>query len=154
MATFNPHKVISALPGVLEASSVYFVRTGAGIDMYVTDSTGSVAYKNNEVLVKTVGSALSTSGTVNLDFSTLTGTIQTIDVTGDITFTTSNISAGCTLELRISAGASDRNITWPSWLSFGEALPLVISAGKVLTIALRCTGTTDASIDAAAAISV
>jgi hypothetical protein len=41
------NKVISELPPVLEADAVYFVRTGEGFDMYVTDRTGSVAFRVN-----------------------------------------------------------------------------------------------------------
>ena len=41
------HKAIGSLPSSLEANAVYAVRAGAGIDMYVTDVTGSVAHKVN-----------------------------------------------------------------------------------------------------------
>lgn len=47
MATLKIHKVLSALPGTLEPNAIYFVRTGAGIDVYVTDSSGLIAYKHN-----------------------------------------------------------------------------------------------------------
>lgn len=40
-------KVVSALPGVLDPDTVYFVRVGTGFDTFVTDSTGSVAYSQN-----------------------------------------------------------------------------------------------------------
>jgi hypothetical protein len=40
------HKVVSSLPVVLEASSVYYVRVGTGFTQYITNSTGTVvAYK-------------------------------------------------------------------------------------------------------------
>lgn len=45
--TLQIHKVVSALPDPLEADAVYAVRTGAGFDLYVSDSTGSVAHKLN-----------------------------------------------------------------------------------------------------------
>lgn len=48
MSTLKTHKVLSALPGTLEPDAVYFVRTGAGIDVYVTDSSGLIAYKHND----------------------------------------------------------------------------------------------------------
>lgn len=42
------HKVVAALPTPLEADSVYYVRVGTGVDIYVTNSTGMVAsYKPN-----------------------------------------------------------------------------------------------------------
>lgn len=47
MATFAASKVLSALPGTLEADMVYAVRVGVGFDLYITDSTGAIAYKAN-----------------------------------------------------------------------------------------------------------
>lgn len=42
------HKVVAALPGALEANSVYYVRVGGGVDMYVTNDMGLVtAYALN-----------------------------------------------------------------------------------------------------------
>lgn len=42
------HKVVAALPTPLEADSVYYVRVGTGVDIFVTNSTGLVAsYKPN-----------------------------------------------------------------------------------------------------------
>lgn len=47
MATFKVSKVLSALPGTLVAGMVYLVRVGTGFDLYATDSTGTIAYKQN-----------------------------------------------------------------------------------------------------------
>ena len=47
MAAFKIHKVVYALPSPMEADAVYCVRAGTGFDLYVTDSTGSVAHKVN-----------------------------------------------------------------------------------------------------------
>lgn len=42
------HKVVAALPSVLAADSVYYVRVGDGFEQYVTNSTGTlVAYQQN-----------------------------------------------------------------------------------------------------------
>lgn len=101
-----------------------------------------------------VGTALGTTGTVDLNLATLTGTLQTITATGNITFTTSNRAAGRWLELRIAAGGSARTLTWPSWVAFGAALPTSLASGAVLRVAISCTGTTDASIDATTVTSV
>lgn len=103
---------------------------------------------------QTVGTSLGTTGTVNLDLAALTGTLQTIAATGNITFTTSNRAAGRSFELRIAANGATRTLTWPSWVAFGAALPTSLASGAVLRVAISCTGTTDASIDAASAVSV
>lgn len=41
------NKVISELPQLLEPDAVYFVRTGDGFNMFVTDETGNVAFEMN-----------------------------------------------------------------------------------------------------------
>lgn len=47
MAVFRAEKVVSALPAELEPDTIYFVRTGAGFDIYVSDTTGSAAHPLN-----------------------------------------------------------------------------------------------------------
>lgn len=48
MSVILQHKVVATLPGTLEADSLYYVRAGAGFDVYVTNSTGLVmAYTLN-----------------------------------------------------------------------------------------------------------
>lgn len=48
MAVAKFHKVVSSLPGVLEANSIYVVRVGVGFDLYVTNDQGAViAYALN-----------------------------------------------------------------------------------------------------------
>lgn len=47
MANFHVEKVVSALPPILVPNTVYVVRVGEGFDLYVTDSTGAVAHREN-----------------------------------------------------------------------------------------------------------
>lgn len=42
MADFKAHKVLTSLPGSLEADSVYFLKDGNGIKCYVTNNSGLV----------------------------------------------------------------------------------------------------------------
>lgn len=102
-----------------------------------------------------IGTGLGTTGTVNLDLAAITGTLQTITASGDITFTTSNRAAGRSFELRIAAGGSTRTLAWPAgWVAFGAALPTSLASGAVLRVAVACRGTADTDIDASAAVSV
>ena len=102
-----------------------------------------------------VGTGLATTGTVNLDFATLVGSLQTITATGNITFTASNYAAGRAFELRIAAGGSTRTLAWPStWVAYGAALPTSLASGKILTVAVRSTGTTEGAVDVTSALSV
>lgn len=51
MATVKHHKVVAALPAVLEANAIYYVRAGQGHDVYVTNSSGViVGYPANAAL--------------------------------------------------------------------------------------------------------
>lgn len=50
MSEFKAEKVVSSLPDPLEPDTVYYVRSGVGFDLFVSDTTGSVAYKVNSPL--------------------------------------------------------------------------------------------------------
>lgn len=47
MALLKVYKEISSLPATLQPDAIYLVRVGAGFDMYVTDTTGAIAYASN-----------------------------------------------------------------------------------------------------------
>lgn len=58
MASVLHHKFVAALPAVLEANSIYFVRVGTGFDQYITNSSGTiVAYPINREPLIVAGSA-------------------------------------------------------------------------------------------------
>ena len=59
MTVVQAHKVVGSLPGSLTADSIYFVKVGAGFDLYVTDSSGAAF-------------ALNTSGTSGTNMGTWT----------------------------------------------------------------------------------
>lgn len=42
-------KVVNQLPAVLEVDSLYYVKTGSGFDLYVSNNTGTSALKINAV---------------------------------------------------------------------------------------------------------
>lgn len=49
MAQLRTHKFVASLPAQLEADAIYYVRTGAGFDQYVTNHSGTiVAYPLNQ----------------------------------------------------------------------------------------------------------
>lgn len=101
MATTSPvlhEKVVSSLPGTLAANTIYFVRTGAGFVMYLTDSTGSVAYTNNLPAHSHTASEISDSTVVGRDLLKATDAAEarstlglsnhnlvSVDATGDVT---------------------------------------------------------------------
>jgi len=44
---FRIVKIVGALPGTLTEDTLYFVQTGAGFDLYATDTSGTTAYPIN-----------------------------------------------------------------------------------------------------------
>ena len=48
MAVLRLAKVVSNLPSILQPDTLYLVRTGTGFEIYVSDTTGSIAYSNNK----------------------------------------------------------------------------------------------------------
>jgi hypothetical protein len=99
-----------------------------------------------------VGSSLGSTGTVDLSISTLTGSYQTITMTGDITFTTSNRASGRSVTLRIDPGASSRTLTYPGTWRFVGTKITSLNASKLAVLTLTFFGTADS--DCISAISV
>ena len=85
MAEAKLHKVVSALPGTLEADSVYFVRVGAGIDIFATNSAGSVSFKHNAVA--NAGNA----GIAQVDFGASGSDLATAFVVGQAGITANSV---------------------------------------------------------------
>ena len=130
---------------------------GTGISVTVNDGADTITITNTDSTTyapatRTVGTSLGTSGTVDLDMASVHGTIQKIVATGDLTFTTSNRSAGREVTVLIGSGGSTRTLTWPSWLAVGGSLPTSLTSGKSLVVSVTFVDTTDASAIAAAAV--
>lgn len=89
-------------------------------------------------------STLTFAATTNIDF---TGDRYKIEaLTGDVTFTTSNLSAGVVKELRLLASGGARNLTFPAWIFVGGATPTALASGKYARLVLTSWGTTDADV--------
>mgnify|MGYP001585986553 CR=1 FL=1 len=95
-----------------------------------------------------LGTALGTTGTINLDFS-LNELVTMAAMTGNVTFTTSNLAAGRTKTIRIIGGASAFTFTFPAWKFLGAAAPANLAIGKYAVLTLTSIGTTDAEVVAA-----
>ena len=54
MSDFKIYKEISTVPSSISSDSMYAVRTGPGFDLYLSDTTGSVAYKINSTSISSV----------------------------------------------------------------------------------------------------
>lgn len=127
----------------VSATDVGGYYTGTELEAITQEIGASLALK--APATPTVGTALATTGTVALDFSTLNGTYQTITLTGNPTFTTSNLAAGRTVTLILTAGGSSRTLAFPAWVFVGAAAPTTLASGKVGVFTVTATSTTDAS---------
>ncbi len=95
-----------------------------------------------------LATALGTTGTIDLDFST--GELTTMPaMTGNITFTTSNLGIGRSKTIRIIGGASAYTFTFPAWKFLGAAAPASLAIGKYAVLTLTSISTTDAEVVAA-----
>lgn len=95
MPLIKHHKYVAALPSVLEANSVYYVRTGAGYDQYVTNNAGQiVAYPANKPAASDIGAEPAIEAGTNAQYlrgdktwQTFAAAVRSAVLTG-ISFTT------------------------------------------------------------------
>jgi hypothetical protein len=75
---------------------------------------------------------------------------RTCTLSGDVTFSTTNRSAARSVTIKIIAGASSRNFTFPTdWVFVGAAAPASLAANKVGILTVTCFGTADTDVIAA-----
>jgi len=117
--------------GIISATSL----TGAATTAFLptTFSAGTIGYAT----------------TVNLDMSTLNGKYNTISLTGDLTFTTSNRDTGRNTVLRLICDTTNRNLTFPAGWVFIGAKPSGIASSKTAVLSLSFFGTADTDCVAA-----
>ena len=90
------------------------------------------------------------AATTNLDCA---NGLQTVSLTGDVTFTTSNLVAGANIIVRVICDGTPRNFTFPGgWTFVGAAAPASIAAGKTALLTLRSFGTADSAVIAQYAV--
>lgn len=110
-----------------------------------------IAHDHDELyLSKTiteVSTLTPTTGTVTIDFA---GTgYRTHAVTGNITYTTSNVSAGVTISLRVGPSGTERTLTFPADWKFISEKPDVIEANQTGVLTLTAFGSSNSDIIAA-----
>jgi len=110
------------------------------------ETSGVTTVKNLQHQVATLVYAAS----VALDFNA--AGLQSVSLTGNITFTTSNRTAGRSLAVRIVADGSLRNFVFPAWKFIGAAAPASIAANKTAMLSVTCFGAADTDVIAAYAV--
>src|SRR4051812_17862103 len=89
---------------------------------------------------------LTYAASVALDFNA--GAYQSVTLTGDITFTTSNRGAGKAIRVRVVGDGSIRNLTFPGWKFIGVTMPSILSIGKTALLKLTGWGSNDSDVTA------
>lgn len=87
---------------------------------------------------------LTYAASVALDFDS--NSMQTVSLTGAITFTTSNKAAGRRKLVRIVCDGTGRAFTFPGWKFVGAAAPASIAASKTAILLLDCFGTSESDV--------
>lgn len=93
---------------------------------------------------------VATTDTVNLDFTK--DLIISRLAAGDVTFIASNFTEGRSVTVRVVAGASDRNLTFPADFVFVSFKPTVILSGKTAVFTATCFGASESDVIAAFAV--
>jgi hypothetical protein len=95
------------------------------------------------------GPTFSTAGsnTIDLDFSV--ERVISRAATGAVTFTGSSYTAGKSVTVRVVAGASSRNLTFPAGWTFVSFKPASLAANKTGVLAVTAFGTTESDCLAA-----
>lgn len=94
-------------------------------------------------------STLTYAATTNIDFANTVDDFRTVTLTGNITFTTSNLAAGRSRTIRIIGDASLRTFTFPAWKFVGAAAPASLAASKIGILTLTAFGAANADVVAA-----
>jgi len=87
---------------------------------------------------------LTYASTVNLNFKAFGG--KRLALTGNVTFTSSNLGFGRQLLIRLVADASNRNLAFPAGWKFMNGTPTALVANKTALLFLWCFNTTDADV--------
>lgn len=100
----------------------------------------------------TVSALTPTTGTVNLDFSTVHNKYLTHDLSGNVTYTASNKSAGKTVTIRVKSNGSLRTLIFPDWVFVGNVEPATIASNKTAILTVTYFGSADHEAVAAWAV--
>ncbi len=133
------------------AGTIGSLNSTSGTIQTLTASTATVSeIATGKNFAINVGTLATSSGTQNLDFAGQG--YLTHSITGNITYTASNYSAGKSLSIRIISDGTARNFTFPTDWVFVGPKPTSISASKNAVLSITSFGTTEANTVAAYAV--
>jgi hypothetical protein len=77
---------------------------------------------------------------------------QSVDLTGNVTFTTSNRADGKEKIVKVKCDGTLRTLTFPAWIFVGTTAPANIAINKTAILSLRCYGANDTDVVASWAV--
>lgn len=131
-------------------------KTGNQIDVDATviRTTGAQGLDSKDITaakrVTNNISSITYGATTNLDFNL--DEVQTLSLTGNVTFTTSNCASGKTKIIKILCDGTQRTLTFPAWIFVGATAPANIAVNKTAILTITCFGANDTGIVAGYAV--
>jgi len=139
MAVIKHHKFVAVLPATLEANSIYYVRVGAGFDIYVTNSSGTlIAYPLNPSVQQTLH--VRDEKPTGTDGGTFT---SGADRTRDLNTVVTNTITGASLlgnQVTLPSGTYDIEAYATAYQVAASKARLTTSAGTVLLVGSSAYG--------------
>jgi hypothetical protein len=89
---------------------------------------------------------LSYAASVILNFLPSLPPLKSVTLTGDITFTTSNLLASRNISVRVVGDTVSRNLVFPAWKWLGGAVPTVLEANKTAILSLAAFSGADTGV--------
>lgn len=140
-------KIAGALPSPLAADTLYAIRTGVGFDLYISDSTGSIAHKVNDTIpsitriTSTQSSSIVTLGNITQLVSALAAN-SVYRVHAAITFQSAAATTG--LNLGVMSPLNSRNeleISVPVVSASSSTALVKFTPNTTLTVSDNVVGT-------------
>jgi hypothetical protein len=123
------------------------VRTGLGLSPAAIapfgTGSGTVCEGNDGRFTTTAQGTIPYASTVNLDMAALTGTMQTISLTGNLAFTSSNRAAGRWVSIRLINDNAIRLLSFPAGWKFIDFSPADMAVGKIGLLVVSFFGPND-----------
>lgn len=133
----------STAPGTNNFKAVDF--SADNLRFYSNLGTLGLTLTNGSGFIATQESLSGTSPAINFNTSPL----KTLTLSGNTTFSTSNLAAGISVSVMVTADGSTRTLTFPgSWI-WVSVTPTTLTASKNAVLTLISKSTTDASVFAA-----
>jgi hypothetical protein len=125
-------------------------RAGKGAPLSAIDHDDNLDKLETAILAVTPGAfgTITYAATVDLDGAELNGKLNTISLTGALTFTTSELASGQEIRLRLVCDSTTRALTFPVDWVFFTAEPTEITADKEAILSLAVFGATNADVRA------